>query len=129
MPAPTYSDWKQEALAQRDENRHLREGLDEVERRLKMADDDRMLLRRDMAPLQAHRREYYRDRETINPTWGDRSADDPVEERAAVATVETEGADFDYAKADPEDGWIDFNPDHELAHGDPQTVKLDTSTL
>ena len=54
---------------------------------------------------------------------------EPPDEAASASTLELEGCDFAYTKADASDGWIDWDANGKAAHGDPQTVKLDTSLL
>jgi len=53
----------------------------------------------------------------------------PSAQDALAKPVVVEGTDFDYTKADADDGWIGFDDEGQIAHGDPQTVKLDTTNL
>jgi len=43
--------------------------------------------------------------------------------------VVVEGSDLAYTKGNEEDGWITFDASGNVAHGDPQTTLLDTTTL
>ena len=54
---------------------------------------------------------------------------EPTPDAAVAAFIELEGSDFAYTKADSGDGWVDWDDQGRVAHGDPQTVKLDTTDL